>query len=593
MSPAALITLGVFVMAVVLFITEKVPVEVTALLVLVTLSLTGVLSVDEALAGFSNPATVTVAAMFILSAGLYRTGAVNIVGTLLTRAGKRSFWLGALAMMLGVSVISAFINNTAAVAIFLPVALLVARQTGASPSKLLIPLSYASIFGGFCTLIGTSTNILVGGIAQAEGIAALGVFEFARVGVPLALIGIVYMMTIGVRIIPERRRSEELTESYEMVKYLTEIVVLPGSPSIGFYFAESPLVRELGLDVIEVLRGGKRVPVPAARTIVQEGDVLVVRCNVEAIREIQERVGVALRPHVKWRDEDLQSVDAVLVEAVVAPHSLLEGKTLKEIRFRNRFGATVLALRHAGTLLHEKLSSHVLQGGDTLLIEARRDHLAQLRDYRAFVFVNAVETTHFRRNRMLPAVVIVALAVGLAATGVLPIVVTAIAGCIAMALTGVIDLDDAYRAVEWRVILLLAGILPLGTALQKSGAAAGISGALVESVGVWGGPVAVIGALYLVTNILTEVMSNNAAAALLAPIALVTASTMGIDARPLLFAVAFGASAGFMSPVGYQTHLMVYGPGGYRFTDFIRVGLPLNVLFLLAATWLIPRAWPP
>lgn len=593
MSFDAAITLAVFLIALVLFISEKLPVEVTALLVLVMLTVAGVISVEQALAGFSNPATVTVGAMFILSAGLYRTGAVNGLGTLLARAARRNFWLGAAAMMVGVSVISAFINNTAAVAIFLPVTLMVARQTGASPSRLLIPLSYASIFGGFCTLIGTSTNILVAGIAVEKGIEPFGVFEFARVGLPLALAGILYMMVAGIRRIPERRRSDEMTESYDLVKYLTEIVVLPGSPSVGTYFADSPLVRELHLDVIEVIRAGKRVPVPAARTVVQEGDVLIVRCDADAIRAIQERAGVALRPHLKWRDSDLQSVDAVLVEAVVAPNSLLEGKTLKEIRFRNRFGATVLALRHAGSVVHEKLSSHVLQGGDSLLIEARRDHLAQLRDYRAFVLVNEVESTYFRRDRMLAAVVIVALAVGLAATGIIPIVVSAIAGCVAMALTGVIALDDAYRAVEWRVILLLAGLLPLGTALEQSGAAAAISNLLIDSIGGWGGAVAVIGAMYLLTNLLTEFMSNNAAAALLAPIAIVTASTMGVDPRPLLFAVAFGASASFATPVGYQTNTMVYGPGGYRFSDFLRVGLPINLLFWVLAMWLIPRAWPP
>lgn len=593
MPVEAWITLTIAAAAVILFVTERIAVELTALIVLVALVASGILTVDESLAGFSNPATLTVAAMFVLSAGLYRTGAVDLIGRLLTRIGRRSFWLSATAMMLIIALISSVVNNTAAVAVFLPVAITVCRQTGASPSRLLMPLSFAGIMGGMCSLLGTSTNILVAGIASSKGVEPFGLFEFARVGVPLAVFGIVYMLTIGVRILPKRRTSDELTESYDVAQFLTEVVVSPDSTLVGRTLADNPLTRDIGMDVIEVWRGEQRVPVPAARMLIQGNDVLIVRCSVDAIRRIQQEPGLALRPHVKWSDADFLSQDAVLLEAVIAPNSPLVGTTLKGARFRNRFGSTVLALRHEGQVLYEKLSSHVLKGGDSLLIEARRDHLPQLRDSRGFVFVNSLEMPHPSRAKMIPAVAIVALVVIAAATGIVPIVVSALAGCVAMALLSIISLEEAYRSVEWRVIVLLAGILPLGVALQKSGAAAVISRGLLDAVEPVGGAIAVISALYLLTSILTEMMSNNASAALLAPIAIVTAETLGLDPRPFLFAVAFGASASFMTPVGYQTNTMVYGPGGYRFSDFVRVGLPLNLAFWLLATWLIPLAWPP
>jgi di/tricarboxylate transporter len=587
-----ILVLALLGLALVLFVTEKLPVELVALVVMSVLLASGVLTVEESLSGLSNPATVTVASMFVLSAWLYRTGALNFLGEWLSHFGRNGFWPTAVLMMVTVGIASAFINNTAAMAIFLPIALAVARDTGHSPSKLLMPLSFASMFGGICTLIGSSTNILVSTIAAEHGQKPFGMFEFSKLGLVMALVGTVYMLTIGVRLIPDRRDAADLTSSFEIADYLTEIVVLPTSKSVNMSFPESPLVRDFGVTILEVFRDGKRVAVPAARTIIRANDVLKVRCDLETIQKLREEDGIVLRPHLKWQDSDLVSDAAVLVEAVVAPNSPLEGRTIEEIRFRNQFGANVLALRHGEQVVRKQIQRTRLRGGDTLLIEARRDHMDKLRDLRNFVIVNELDRKEFKKRRIVPAVAIIVGVVAFAAAGVAPIVVTAVIGAVLMILAGCLSLDEAYQSIEWKVIFLLAGILPLGVALDRSGAALILSNLLVKVVGELGGPILVLSALYLCSSLMTEVMSNNATAVVLAPIAIVAAEGLGVDPRPFLFAVTFAASASFMSPVGYQTNTMIFGPGRYRFADFLRVGLPLNLLFWILATLLIPRFWP-
>lgn len=587
-----LLVLSLLLLALVLFMTEKLPVELVALIVMAVLLASGTLTVEESLSGFSNPATVTVASMFVLSAGLFRTGSLNWVGQWLSHFGRYGFWPTAILMMLTVGVASAFINNTAAMAIFMPIALSVARDTGYSPSKLLMPLSFASMFGGICTLIGSSTNILVSTIATRHGQEPFGMFEFSKAGLIMAGAGIVYMLAIGIRLIPDRRDAADLTSSYEIADYLTELVVLPESTSVNKSFPESPLVRDFGVTILEVFRDGKRVAVPAARTVIQANDVLKIRCDLETIQKLREEKGLVLRPHMKWQDSDLESEAAVLVEAIVAPNSLLEGRTIEEIRFRNQFGANVLALRHGDQVVRKQIQKTRLRGGDTLLIEARRDHMDKLRDMRNFVIVNELERREFKKRRIIPAVAIIAGVVGFAAAGVAPIVVTAVVGAVLMILAGCLSLDEAYQSIEWKVIFLLAGILPLGVALERSGAAGLLSSLLIKVVGEWGGAILVLSALYLLSSLMTEVMSNNATAVVLAPIAIVAAQGLDVDPRPFLFAVTFAASASFMTPVGYQTNTMVFGPGRYRFADFMRVGLPLNVLFWILATFLIPWFWP-
>ena len=585
------IVLALLLGAVALFATEKLPIDLVALILMSVLLLSGIVSPDEGIAGFSNAATVTVGAMFILSAGLFKTGAVNTIGMRLARLGKRNLWMALLTIMLTVGVVSAFINNTAAVAIFMPIALGIAREAHVSPSKLLMPLSFASMFGGVCTLIGTSTNILVSSIAEKHGQRPFGMFEFAPLGLVMFAAGFLYVAFIGVRLLPSRRTAGDLTQSFRMSHYLTELVLSPESASVGKTIAQSPLVRDFDVAVLEIFRGDVEIVAPDGGTVLRAGDVLRVRCDVGKLAALQNRVGVELRPRVKWRDADLETEEAELVEAVVAPGSALEGKTLKEVGFRNAFGGIVLAVRHRGQLVRERIADMELQAGDALLVELPRDLLDRFKQHHEFVVVSELGLEKFRAKKIPVAVLIVGAVVLAAAFNLTNIVVSAIAGCVLMVLTGCLTLEEAYESVEWRIIFLLAGVLTLGVAMEKTGAAQLLSTAMVSALGRLG-PVAMVSAFYLLTSLLTETMSNNATAALLAPIAVVTAQELGVDPRPFLMAVTFAASASFMTPVGYQTNTLIYGPGQYRFTDFLRVGAPLNLLFWLLATFLIPVFWP-
>jgi len=575
--------------AVVLFATERLRVDLVAMLLMGGLLLSGLVSPEEGIAGFSNPATVTVAAMFIISAALFRTGAVTALGRASAWVFERNLWAGLVVMMLSVGLLSAFMNNTPVVAIFMPIVLSVAAAIRISPSKLLMPLSFASMFGGVCTLIGTSTNLLVSSIAVRNGYEPFSMFEFTPFGLVLFGVGLVYMLLV-VRWIPDRREVQELTREYGMGRYMTEVQLLEDACSIGFPLADSPLVKEVGVEVLEINRKGHRIFVPHARTELQAGDTLRVICEVDRIKALAERQGVRLKPR-KLMDADMETAETVLIEAVVAPGSVLVGETLKSFRFRNVFDANVLALRHRGTVLHEKLGSTVLLGGDVLLIEARSDHLDLLRSHDAFVMVSEVAYAVFRREKALMAMAIVAGVVVTAALGILPILVGAVAGAVLLVLSGCLQPEEAYNAIDWKVIFLLAGALSLGAALENTGAAVLLSEVLIQTAANLG-PVAVISGLFLITTLLTSAMSNNATAVLLAPIAISAAQLMDVDPRPLLMAVTFAASASFMTPVGYQTNTMIYGVGQYRFKDFVRIGGPLNLIFWLLATFLIPVFWP-
>jgi di/tricarboxylate transporter len=587
MTVEMFLVLGLVVSAVILFATERLPVDLTAMILMGTMLLSGLISPQEAIGGFSNPATVTVGAMFILSAGLFKTGAVNAVGKILSWFARINFWLVLVVMMLMVGGLSAFINNTAAVAVFLPVVLTIARDTGASPARLLMPLSFASMFGGVCTLVGTSTNILVSSIAERHGLPAFGMFEFTRLGLIFFTAGSVYMLFIGVRLIPRRGAEKDGPPLFGSGDYLIEIVLDSKARSVGKALAASPLLKNVSIKSAEVFRDGALVNEPPEQLILQAGDHLKVRCDLEGFRKLRERRGVNLRQE----NEPASGEELMLIEAVVANGSSLDGRSLKQARFRSRYGLTALAVRHRGQVMREDLEDMMLRSGDVLLFEVEQHHLDQLREDKTFVLISQVEMPVFRKKRMLAAIMIVTGVVAAAATGVVPIIAGAIVGCCLMILTRCLTLEDAYFAINWQVIFLLAGVLTLGNALESSGAAGLLAGYLVETVGAYG-PFALVSAFYLVTSLLTEMMSNNATAALLAPIAITAAEVMGVDSRPLLMAISFAASASFMTPVGYQTNTLIYGPGQFRYADFLRVGTPLNIIFWILATIFIPQFWP-
>jgi di/tricarboxylate transporter len=575
----------------VLFASEIISFDVVALMIMILLMYTGILTTDEALSGFSNPATITIGAMFVVSEGIRRTGALEIVGNYFSALGSLNYWIALALMMLIIAVISAFINNTAAMVIFIPVIMSTAREMGVSPSKLLMPLSFASMFGGVCTLIGTSTNILVDSIAKDNGLEGFGMFEFTPLGLILLAAGFAFFFIVGLRLIPPRRKDESLTDSFKMKEYITDVLLKESFDEKGKTPDKIIEHWDVDVDVVQVFRKGKALGTQRCQMALEAGDALRIRGNPRELEKLIRADTISLNPPLEWGDQHLTEGDYALVEGVIAPDSELASKTIGEINFLERFGAIVLGIRSRGALQHEKLKKLQLRGGDSLLLTVGFDQLPNLRNDPSFVFVSDVSVTDYKKNKMPLALAILAGVVGGAALNLAPIVTTAVSGAILLIITGCVTSRQAYQAINWKVLFLLAGVIPLGTAVSKTGGAQMLSDFVLESLGVWG-PRAVLSGLFLLTMLLTAMISNQATAAMLAPIAIQMASQLDVDARPFLLGITFAASLSFMTPMGYQTNTLIYGPGHYKFTDFTRVGIWLNLIFWAIATVMIPVFWP-
>lgn len=597
MTIAAIITIVVIFIAIILFVTEWLPIDLVALLIMLSLITTGVITAEEGVAGFSNKATITVAFMFIISAALLKTGALQFLTHRLSALFQRNYLLGMLAIMPLIALFSAFINNTPVVAVFIPVMMQVANSMGKSPSKFLIPLSYASIWGGTCTLVGTSTNILVSGIAEKEGLAAFSMFQLLPLGLVFIVIGIVYMLLMGLKILPDRKAEQDLRLKFGVRDYLTELELQPNAASVGQKIMNSPLVRELELDIIEVRRGKSRFTLPPGDFQLQAGDLLKVRCDVDKIKLIKDRARV-LEPDASLRigEAELDHKRSTLIEMVVASNSEFHGRTLRELDFRRRFRAIPLAIRHRKEILHRQLYDCKLKAGDIILAEAKSHYVKELKKMEneqesPFIILSEDVMLDFDQKKFVMVILAILGLVLSAALGWLDIMVAAIAAVSLLVLTRCISMKDAYESINWQVVFLLAGALSLGVAMQNTKLDHLIADQLIGQLQVYG-PIAVVSGLYLLTVILTELMSNNATAALMAPIAIATAYGMGLEPMPFLMAVTFAASSSFLTPVGYQTNAMVYSAGQYRFVDFFRSGIVLSILFWLAATLLIPILYP-
>ncbi|WP_068840016.1 SLC13 family permease [Pontibacter akesuensis] len=583
--------LGIIVLAVVLFVSERLSIDTVAILIMLLFMITGILTPMEGLAGFSNPATITVASMFIISSAIFKSGALSSVGIALTRIGRKNYLMCLLALMLISGLLSAFINDTAVVALLMPVVIQVSRDIKVSPSKLLIPLSFGALLGGVCTLIGTSTNILVSGIAQAQGEEPIGMFELAPAGICFLLVGVAYMFFIGRHLLPNRKLSENLSEDFNLGDYLTEIILLPDSPSVGVPLQKSELVRDLDIEVMQVTREKERLQV-FPNLILRANDILKVRIGVEKLKSLKQAKGLKLKSERKFRDEDMSMSDSKLYEAIVTPNSYMEGKSLKELDFRSyNHGASVLAIRHRDEIVHQKPTHVKLSAGDVLLIGANSFQSEKLRQNEDLLIISQTERSHFNYGKIIPVLLISAGVIIAAATGMVPIVLSALVGVILLIILRCIRVDEVYKAIDWKVIFMLAGVLSMGAALEKTGAAKLLADYLIYGVGAYG-PHALLSVFFLITFSTTNFMSNNATAALLAPIAIVTAEQLGVSVRPFLLAVAYAASLSFMTPMGYQTNTMIYGPGNYRFSDYLKVGTPLNILLWIVASIIIPFFFP-
>jgi di/tricarboxylate transporter len=589
--------------ALVLFATEPVPVDVTAIAVMVALMLVepvsglfvdvGLLaapipmvSPEEGLSGFANAATLTVLAMFILSEGVQRTGIVQKLGAFISTytADSESRQLSATIGVVGP--ISGFINNTAAVAILLPMVTDLAERGGTSPSKLLLPLSYASMFGGMLTLIGTSTNILASELSGRLLGHPFGMFEFTQLGIVVSIVGTVYLLTVGRVLTPERiKPRSDLTEEFEMADYLTEVMVREDSPLVGMRVRDALVETEFDVDLLQLIRHNEVFLEPLGPKEIQVGDVFALRTDRDTLVELMDVEGLDLVPvtvdeaELETAEGDMQN----LVEVVVAPGSSLVGESLVSSRFRQRYDATVLALRRGGELIRKRLDRVQFRVGDTLLVQAAGESIERLDQSRDFIVAQEVERHDFRESKIPVAVGIVTAVVALAAVDFVPIVVSALAGAVVMVVTRCLRPTEIYDAVQWDVIFLLAGVIPLGIAMERTGAAGLLADFVVQSSNLL--PiVGVLGLFYVVTALLTNVISNNASVVLMIPVAIEAATTLGANAFSFVLAVTFAASTAFMTPVGYQTNLFVYGPGGYRFTDYLRVGGPMQLLFAVTTT---------
>lgn len=593
-----------------LFMREVLPVAVTAMLAAATLMLVpamnwegGILTPEEGLSGFSSQATITVLAMFVLSAGVERSGVVAFLGQVLVRVAGRSPRRQALSLGALAGPLSGFVNNTPVVAVLMPVATRLAKGTGHSSSKLLMPLSIFAMLGGTLTVIGTSTNLLGNDLLtryQQEGTHAVvpfGFFSFVLVGVVALVLAALYFLTLGMRLMPDRGGGD-VVERFDLKGFMAELEVPGDSDAVSKSLQDLGLVRTRGVQVMRVFRQDHTIPSPRKTFTLHEGDLLLVQGSRERLEELPAAVGLRSLAELKHGLEDRGTDDAgpedervATAELVLAPKSQLEGRTLAEVRFRDRFDALVIAVRHRDRVAIGPLSETRLKAGDVLLVQGHPDALERLQESAMFFLTRARERSEFRRDKIAIALGILVSVVAVSALGWAPIVTAALGGAVAMVLTGCLRIEEFLGSIHWDIILLLAGVIPLGVALEKSGAAALLASGLT-AVGGFLPPLLFLMLVFLVTSLVTEVVSNNASVVLLIPVVVAAASALGLNGQPFALAVMISASTSMLTPVGYQTNTMVYAPGGYRFSDYLRVGGPLNLILVVALSltiaWLFP-----
>lgn len=581
--------------AIIAFLREKTPPDLVALSLFVIVVAAGLVPVKEAFGVFSNPAPITVAAMFVLSAALVRCGALDYLSTALERAAVLPFQLMIFLLVLLVAFVSAWINNTPVVVVFVPVVLNLARRMGLPASKFLIPVSYAAVLGGITTLIGTSTNLVANGILIGRGEEGLEMFELAWVGVPITVVGAIYLAVAGKKLLPTRETLTSILSDEERREYLTEAYVPPGSQLIGKSLQVGGLTKTRGFRVIEIVRDGVGIDVDSATTPLEEGDRLVIACRPSGVAHARATPGFDFTAEAGL--EQIASHESVVFEGAVAPNSEIIGQSVNELNFRQRFRVVVLAIHRAGQNVRDKLETLPLQMGDILLMMGTDQARNGLRAGDDIILFDKPPLPSWSLHKRIPLVLATIAAVVLGeVTDHVPIHLGAIAGAVFLCLTGCIKPKEAYESIEWEMLFVIFGMLAMGMAMERTGAAHWLAHNVVDGVdhlvAAPHKPFVMLACIYLVTMVLTEVLSNNAVAALMVPIALGIAGEAGLAARPFVVAVIIAASAAFATPIGYQTNTYIYGIGGYKFRDFVKVGVPLNILCFIVAMIVIPVIWP-
>ncbi len=580
----ALLTLAVLAGMFALFVTERFPPEVVAIGGVAVLLAAGVLEAGALMDVLANPAPITIAAMFILSGALVRTGALDAFTRFaLARAERRpAATLAAFAVFTLVA--SAFMNNTPVVVVLIPVAIRLAQAIRTTGSRLLIPLSYLAILGGVCTLIGTSTNLLVDGVARAQGLEPFTMFEVTPLGIAVALVGLIYLRFAAPHLLPERHAMTDFLGERKRLSFFTEVAVPAGSPVIGQEVLKVDLFRRQGMRVMDVLRGDESLRRNMAGVVLQEGDRVVLRTGVNELLGLRETRALRMVDRISEKK-------TVTVEALIGPNCRLVGRTLGQLRLRRRYGVYPLAVHRRSQNMGRQLDEIFVRIGDTLLLEGDPDDIKRLADDVGLVDIAQPTERSYRRDRAWIVLAVLAAVVFLSAINVVPIVAAAVIGVAVVLFTRCIDADEAFGSIEGRLLALIFSMLGIGAALESSGAVKLVVDALAPFLqGL--NPVVSLWLLFLLCSALTEIVSNNAVAVVMTPLAIGLAQALGVDPRPFVVAVMLAASASFATPIGYQTNTLVYGPGGYKFTDFMRVGVGMNLLVGIVGCLLIPLIWP-
>jgi di/tricarboxylate transporter len=585
------LTLAIIVVALVLFATEKLRVDLVALLVLLAVGLFRLIDPDEVFDGFSNSAVITVWAVYIVSGGLFKTGVADTLGRGILRLGSKKEPRLIATIMVTCGVISAFMNNVGATAMLMPALIGISRRTKIAVSKLLIPLSFSSLLGGAMTLIGTPANILAMGILAERGLPTIGFFGFAPMGVVLLTTGVLYMALVGRHLLPVREGTQGRQDVYRLREYVSETRVLTTSPLAGKTLLESGLGRDYDLTVLGLERDGECLNRIGRDTLIQKDDLLTVEGSPNGLMEARAALGLAPEVEQRLELERLEPRNVRLIEATLAPNTGLVGRTLRGVRFRDRYGFTALAIWRHGEAITEKLRDVPLHFGDALLLQGPQHRVRELQEGKDFLVLEPLEVEQLRRNKAPIAVGALALAILLVMLAEFHISLAMVIAAVLMVLTGCLSIEEAHESIDWRTVFLVAGMLPLGMAMEATGAAQYLADIIVGALGDYGAT-ALLAGIYLLAALITQAMSNAAAIVLIVPIAVDTALALGANHLTFTMAVVIGAATSFLSPVGHKANVLVFGPGGYRFFDYARVGALLTVALLIVSMIFLPLFWP-